>query len=224
MSAGEGAGSATVQVVRSGGSDGAVSVHVTTADGSATAGADYTAVDAVVTFAAGQSGTKAVMVPVLDDGILEGNETVNLALSGATGGAALGAPSAATLTILDDDLPTGPCQSDEHTLCLSGNRFQVQVRFRPPGQAERLATRIELSDRAGLFWFFNPANVEMLLKVQNACVDPFQHYWVFLAATTNVEYTVTVVDTERSIVRTYNNPQGQAAVPVQDTDAFATCP
>jgi len=224
VSAGESDGQATIQVLRSGGTDGAVSAHVATSDGSATAGADYTAVDATVSFAAGEGGSKAVVIPLLDDTVLEGNETVNLALSAPTGGATLGSPGAATLTLLDDDLPTGPCQPDDDTLCLHGDRFQVQVRFRPPGGAERLATRIELSNRAGLFWFFNEANVEMLLKVQNACADPFDRYWVFLAATTNVEYTVTVVDTEAKIVRNYHNPQGKAAEPVQDTDAFATCP
>ena len=223
-SAGEAAGQAVVQVVRSGGDDGAVSARVTTSDGSATAGADYTAVDATVAFADGENGGKPVAVPLHDDSVVEGNETVNLTLAQPTGGATLGSPGAATLTLLDDDLPTGPCQPGDHTLCLHGDRFQVQVRFRAPNGEERMANRIELTERAGLFWFFNPANVEMLLKVQDACVAPFDRWWVFIAATTDVEYHVTVIDTERSIVRNYDNPQGTAAVPVQDTDAFATCP
>ena len=52
-----------------------------------------------------------------------------------------------------------------------------------------------MSARAGLFWFFNENNIEMLIKVLNACVPPFDRYWTFYAATTNVEFTVTVTDT-----------------------------
>jgi plastocyanin len=223
-SAGEGDGQAMVEVVRSGGDDGAVGARVTTSDGSATAGADYGPVDQTVSFGDGESGARPINVPLLDDATLEGNETVNLGLSQPTGGAALATPSAATLTLLDDDLPTGPCQPDDTTLCLHDGRFQVEVRFRAPGGPERMASRIPLSERAGLFWFFNEANVEMLLKVQNACVDPFDRWWVFVAATTNVEYRVTVVDTDAGVVRNYDNPQGMVALPVADTDAFATCP
>jgi plastocyanin len=223
-SAAEDAGQAVLQVVRSGGTDGAVSVRVTTSDGSATAGADYTVTDVTVSWGNGESGTRTVTVPLLGDSVLEGNETVNLGLSQPTGGATLASPSAATLTLLDDDLPTGPCQPDDDTLCLHDGRFQVQVRFRAPGGPERMATRIPLTERAGLFWFFNEANVEMLLKVQNACVEPFDRWWVFVAATTNVEYHVTVVDTEKGVLRNYDNSQGTIALPVADTDAFATCP
>jgi hypothetical protein len=50
------------------------------------------------------------------------------------------------------------------------------------------------------------------------------HYWVFVAAATNVELHITVTDTQTGQVRTYFNPLGKAALPVQDTSAFATCP
>jgi plastocyanin len=213
-----------VGVVRSGGSDGAVSARLATSDGSATAGDDYAALSQVVAFADGEDGERPVAVPLLDDGELEGEETFNLTLTEPTGGAALGDPAAATVTLADDDVPAGPCVADDTTLCLHDDRFRVQVSFRPPGEDARLAHKIDLSERAGLFWFFNPANVEMLLKVQNACVAPFDRWWVFLAATTNVEYTVRVLDTEAGVLKTYSNAQGQAAEPVQDTDAFDTCP
>ena len=223
-SAQEGGPPASVSVTRTGGTSGGVSARVRTSDGSATAGEDYTPVDATVSFADGDGAPKSVAVPLIDDAVIEEPETINLALSEPAGGASLGAPSAATLTVLDDDLPPGPCVPDETTLCLHDERFRVQVLFRPPGEEARLAPKIDLTERAGLFWFFNPANVEMLLKIQNACVDPFQHWWVFFAATTNVEFTVTVADTQEGVVRRYSNPQGMAALPVQDTSAFATCP
>jgi Calx-beta domain/Divergent InlB B-repeat domain/NPCBM/NEW2 domain len=103
-SVGENGGSATITVRRTGGSAGAVGVSLATSNGTATAGADYTAVTQTVTFANGESGDKPVSVPILEDTAVEGNETVNLTLSNPTGGAALGSPSAAVLTITDNDL------------------------------------------------------------------------------------------------------------------------
>ena len=38
------------------------------------------------------------------------------------------------------------------------------------------------------------------------------------------EVRVTVTDTQTGAVKVYHNPENQAALPVQDTDAFATCP
>jgi hypothetical protein len=45
-------------------------------------------------------------------------------------------------------------------------------------------------------------------------------FWVFYAATTNVEFTVTVTDTETGRQKQYFNPLGTPAPPIQDTQAF----
>lgn len=118
-----------------------------------------------------------------------------------------------------------PCVSGAETLCLNGGRFRVEVDFRSslgPGQGK--AVSLPSAPDSGLFYFFSAANIEMLIKVLNACVDPFNHYWVFYAATTNVEFAVVVTDTMAGQTRGYFNPLGQTAPPVQDVEAFATCP
>lgn len=107
-SVGEAAGSATVTVTRVGGSAGAVSVSYAAANGSAVAPGDYTAVTGTLTWADGDTAPKTFTVPVVNDSLVEGNETVALSLTGPTGGASLGSPVAATLTITDDDQPPPP--------------------------------------------------------------------------------------------------------------------
>ncbi len=62
-----------------------------TGNGTATAPADYTAVSQTVSFAAGDTANKTVSIPIVDDALVEGNETMIVALNSPTGGATLGA-------------------------------------------------------------------------------------------------------------------------------------
>lgn len=104
----ENGGIATITVTRTGGSNGAVGVSYSTSNGTATAGSDYTATSGILNWASGDTGNKTFSVPILDDSIYEGSETVNLSLNGPTGGATLGGPSTAVLTLLENDpAPTG---------------------------------------------------------------------------------------------------------------------
>ena len=56
-----------------------------------------------VSFANGDTASKTVSIPIINDGAVEPSETVNLALSNPTGGATVGTPGSAVLTIVDDD-------------------------------------------------------------------------------------------------------------------------
>lgn len=105
-SAGETGTTAKVVVVRSGGRTGPVMVDFATADGSATAGQDYTATSGLLRFADGENA-KLVEVPLLDDAAVEGPETFTLTLSRPNGGAVL-APVPATVTITSDDVTAVP--------------------------------------------------------------------------------------------------------------------
>ncbi len=99
FSATEGDGTANISIVRTGGSWGPVSVTFSTSNGTATAGSDYTAVTTTVTWLDGEVGVKNVSIPILDDTLIEGNETLTLTLATATGGALLIAPTTGTLTL-----------------------------------------------------------------------------------------------------------------------------
>ena len=92
------AGSPFVLVTRAGGTNGAVSASVITSDGSAEAGADYTALSTTVRFEDGDSSPRLVEIPILEDGVLEPDETFDVSLLDPNC-VALGVPSTAEVTI-----------------------------------------------------------------------------------------------------------------------------
>ncbi len=97
----EGTPNATIQVTRTGGSSGAIAVSFATANGTATAPADYANTATTVNFANGDTAAKTVNIPIVADAIADSGESVLLTLASPTGGATLGAQSMATLTISD---------------------------------------------------------------------------------------------------------------------------
>jgi hypothetical protein len=110
---GESGGTATITVTRTGGTDGTVTVNYATVAGgtatggaSCTAGIDYINASGTLTFIGGDN-SETFNVTICNDAVSEANETVNMALSNVTGGATIGSPSAAVLTITDDDVPPG---------------------------------------------------------------------------------------------------------------------
>ncbi len=113
-----------------------------------------------------------------------------------------------------------PC--DANTLCLGGGRFHVTAAWQSP-TASGLGQALSLTPDTGYFWFLDSSNVEVLVKVLDAC-SASGRKWVFAAGLTNVNVVLTVTDTQTGLSKTYVNPQGTAFLPIQDTDAFSTCP
>jgi plastocyanin len=312
--------SLAVRVLRLNGDDGPVSVNYAVAAGTASA-SDFTAASGTLSWATGDSAVKSLTVVTKEDTVPEGNETVLVTLSGATGGATIdNAGKSATVTIQDDDAggtpptaptnlqahghsttevmlswtdasgetgyriemktvdgtfaqvasagqnetsamiggltpatgyvfriraengagasafsnearaatdaPVAPCVPSSTALCVNNGRFQVHVHWRSSSAGgDATAVPVDSAPDSGLFYFFSPTNLELLVKVLNAC-DPSvgNKYWVFYAATTNVELIVTVIDSQTGVTQVYYNPLGTAAPPVQDTSAFPTCP
>lgn len=98
----ESAGTLTLTVLRSGGSAGAVSIAYATSNGSAQTPDDYTAVSGTLSFADGQS-SRTLAITLDNDALDEADENFTVTLSNPTGGATLGSPASATVTIVDDD-------------------------------------------------------------------------------------------------------------------------
>jgi hypothetical protein len=109
-------------------------------------------------------------------------------------------------------------------IALQGGRFTVQVAWVDSRNGTTgVGREVVKSDDSAVLYFFDPDNWEMLVKVLDACSFA-NHYWVFFAATTDVEFTLTVTDTQTGTVKTYLNPDLTPADAVTDTSAFATCP
>lgn len=117
---------------------------------------------------------------------------------------------------------TTPCVADAATLCLRGGRFRLTVTWRDFTGRTGTGTAVPLSEESGLFWFFDAANLEMLVKVLDGCAVT-GHQWVFAAATTNVEYALTVTDTTTGAAAVYRNTLGRSSPAVTDTLALS-CP
>ena len=115
-----------------------------------------------------------------------------------------------------------PCLSGDGAHCLGDGRFEVSVDWRANGE-NGVGRRIDLTDDSGLFYFFNPTNLELITKVLDACGTPFDSFWVFTAGLTNVQYVMEVFDSQTGLRRHYVNPRQTAALPVLDTSAFKTC-
>ncbi|MEM1206792.1 MAG: carboxypeptidase-like regulatory domain-containing protein [Acidobacteriota bacterium] len=116
----------------------------------------------------------------------------------------------------------GPCAEDT-ARCLVGDRFLVTASWRDGSGNAGEARAARITDDSAYFWFFDPDNVELVVKVLDACVEPFQRYWVFAAGLTDVEVEIEVVDLLSDTRKTYRNPQGTSFEPLLDTEGFDTC-
>ncbi len=103
----------------------------------------------------------------------------------------------------------GPCRGGDTFLCLREGRFEARVHWTNPDVPDDfgsgIAIPVEISDESGLFWFFDPENVELVIKVLDGRVLNGR-YWVFYGALSDVEYWITVRDTVSGLNRTYHNP------------------
>ena len=151
----EAAGAATVTVARSGAAAGTVRVDYATSDGTAAAGVDYHEGSGTLVFGPGVT-TRTFAVPLIGDGADEADEAFTVTLAAPESGGALGSPSAATVTIADDD-PAPPAPPDEVPP-------RVLLSLDPPARAARLATV------AGAFSCSEACNAVLELRLRSTLI------------------------------------------------------
>jgi hypothetical protein len=110
------------------------------------------------------------------------------------------------------------CAAGATALCLNGSRFRVAIDWKDFQGHTGSGQAVPLTADTGAFWFFGPANLEVVVKVLDGRAVN-HNWWVFFGALSNVQYTVTVTDTATGVRKTYRNPSGRFAS-VGDTAAF----
>lgn len=177
-SVGEGGGSVTVNIDRTGGSDGTVTVNYATSNGSATAGNDYTAASGTLAFGNGET-TKSFTVPILEDSVDENNETVNLTLSSPGGGATLGGQSTAVITITDNDASSGGGGGGGSTLQPEGESVddgggtvkESGVTITVPAGAVDEEIRVQVEEVTSVSGLMPPKNGQLVSRVVEIVKD-----------------------------------------------------
>jgi ELWxxDGT repeat protein len=110
------------------------------------------------------------------------------------------------------------CQPSDQALCLGNGRFRVEATWRDFQGNSGRGHAVAVTADTGYLWFFDSANVEVILKVLDGR-GVNDHHWVFYGALSSVEYTLTVTDTQTGAARRYVNPPSRLGS-VADTTAF----
>jgi hypothetical protein len=120
------------------------------------------------------------------------------------------------------------CVRDADTACLLNGEFKVEVTWQTAtgsGQAQVMYFNAERAENieSAFFWFFNPTNFEMGVKMVNACVPPYNRFWAFVSGLTSQGYTVVITKMSSGAIQTYSNAVDEIPTTDADTDAFL-CP
>lgn len=124
-----------------------------------------------------------------------------------------------TLAGLTD--PLGSCSNTSSRLCLD-DRFTVTVEWETNTDSGDASAVPPQSNDTGLFWFFDPENWEVMVKVLDACGFN-DRIWVFASASTDQGYTITVRDSLTGEDVVYTKPVGPRAPAITDTAALDVC-
>jgi hypothetical protein len=114
----------------------------------------------------------------------------------------------------------GSCVADDETLCLGNGRYALEVRWRTEDGVAGVGRPIgfDAAGTTGFFWFFDQANIELVVKMLDGAVIN-DHDWLFAGALSNVEYWISATDTLTGATRWYHNPPGNICG-FADIDAF----
>ena len=114
------------------------------------------------------------------------------------------------------------CRPGPTTLCLLDQRLAVEVSWTNPF-VEGMSGRgqvIQGSDGSGMFWFFDPSNLELIVKAVDGTTAN-GYLWLFYGALSDIEYQLDITDTLTGTTRTYYNPPGNLCGRA-DIEAFQT--
>jgi hypothetical protein len=131
----------------------------------------------------------------------------------------VGAETFNIVTFIPNSLP---CEPSPTVACLDG-RFTIAVVYdATPANGTGPANVVLESADSVKFTFFDPSNIELIVKVLNGC-SLGQHWWVFAGGLTNVGVSIKVTDTATGAFKNYSSKKGDLFQAFADTSAFP-CP
>jgi hypothetical protein len=159
----EDSGQAVITVLRTPPSDGRVTVDYAASAGtnrwnSVTAGADFLVTSGTLVFAPGETN-RTFVVQILDDGLVESDELVQLTLSNPGGGAVLGAGDHSILRIEDNEVPTPITLDPSFHAALAADVDILRVLVQPDG---KLLLGGQLSDFGPL-----PVTIDVVVRLNS---------------------------------------------------------
>jgi len=114
------------------------------------------------------------------------------------------------------------CTPDATTLCLLGNRFEVEIAWMDAAAKSGDGQGVHMTDDWGYFWYTDPRYIDAAVRVLNGC-SLNARFWVWATLLSDNQQTLSVTDTSHSVAKSYFSPLGIAPPAITDTDAFATC-
>lgn len=125
--------------------------------------------------------------------------------AGSSSSLALAAGTSTSRMMSGMTAAAGTCKKDKDTLCLLDNRFAVKVDWRNPGNSTSgTGGAVPISGVTGAFYFTDASNLELMTKV----IDYGDRLDFFYGTLSDLEYTITVTDTNTGQIKTYQNAAG----------------
>ena len=125
----------------------------------------------------------------------------------------------------------GPCVRDANTACLLDDRFEVRVTMKDfstpavvfPGVIQTYSGASSETNQTVSFYSFQEGNVEVFVKMVDACTHATTAFWLFAAGATDADTEITVRDSLADEIYTIHNLPHVVFDTVADTQAFKTC-
>jgi hypothetical protein len=115
----------------------------------------------------------------------------------------------------------GRCRGGDTSLCLLGGRFQLEVAWTNQYDGSSgVGHVVRSTDSTGFFYFTDRSNYELIVKL----LDFGNVFKFFYGELTNLQFTITVTDTQSGVVKTYQNTPGDCGAIDQAAFAPSTAP
>lgn len=108
------------------------------------------------------------------------------------------------------------CTPTATAACLSDGRFRVSIAFvnqfaNPPQPGNFLGRKLReglQNPDVAIFGISAPEAIEVVVRIQDARPFGLNRFDVYYGGLTDLEYTVTVTDTQKNVTKSYRNPPG----------------